>query len=226
MIAAIDVTIRHKSFSRLFSFTTVQRDVYGFSLSPVAAENWNSGGHAEGGAHHHHPGDILPHSVWHVFHVRLQLRQEANSRSQDHTGQCHEVSGCAETASLSHDYIGQCHEVSGCAETGSLSHDCTGQCHELSGCAKTGSLSHNLTRLYVTEGNLQSQIREVWYMNTAVKIHDTKKKFVPFQRSSQNWNDGSFSRSILLSVPWVFLSLGESLKEFLPKFLFGQMFHF
>ena len=87
MIAARDVTIRHNAISRLFSFRTVQRDVYGFSLSPVAAEDWNSGGHAEGGAHNHHPGNILPHSVRHVFHIRLQLREEAGSRSQDHTGQ-------------------------------------------------------------------------------------------------------------------------------------------
>ena len=73
----------------------MQKDVYGFSLSPFAAEDWNPGRHAEGGAHHHHPGDILPHSVRHVFYILLQLRQEANSRSQDHTGQCHEASGCA-----------------------------------------------------------------------------------------------------------------------------------
>jgi len=77
-------------------------DVHGFSLSPVAAEDWNSGGRAEGGAHNHHPGDLLPHSVRHVFYIRLQLREEADSRSQDHTGQWHETSGCAETGSRSH----------------------------------------------------------------------------------------------------------------------------
>jgi hypothetical protein len=65
-------------------------------LSYFAAKDWNIGGHAEGGAHHHHPGDILPHSVRHVLYIRLQLREEANSRSQNYTGQCHEMFDCAE----------------------------------------------------------------------------------------------------------------------------------
>jgi hypothetical protein len=85
-------------------FQDLQRDIEGFSLSSVAAEDWNTCGHAEGRAHHHYSGDILPHSVRHVLYIPVQLREEANSRSQNYTGQCHELYGCAETGSRSHDH--------------------------------------------------------------------------------------------------------------------------